>query len=175
MAVDNPLFWVLMATGAALAAAALVRYLRGSRRDEPALIGEHEVLVYLNESLVMDILRYRGDVTALKRRVEEYTRETAERRGEAKTRWFGFAGPRLREGAKSEDYDAEERPITAIRKVVRALEKAHVRVKITRGGLREQDVLPEGKAPFPARVLGKVEAWDERDGMLKMWALAIFR
>ncbi|MGC7100930.1 hypothetical protein ACPZ19_40180 [Amycolatopsis lurida] len=243
MAVDSPWFWVLMGTGLALVAAALVLFLRGRRRRAaPGIVGDHEFLVYLNETLVMDILQYQGDLTALKRRIEEYTRESAERRGEAKIHWFSVVAGRLREGARSEAYETEEQPITAIRKVVRELEKAdaivyadfhkgevhahrtlsgnaagdaklsdsrmflsidglfqeyeegdasdqdylrlrapyasgsdHVRVKISRSGLRERDVLPEGKAPFPARVLGKVETWDEQDRMLKMWALAIFR
>ncbi|AXB48389.1 hypothetical protein A4R43_10145 [Amycolatopsis albispora] len=232
-----------MVTGAALVTAAVVLYLRGRRRAAPGTVGDqHEFLVYLNEPLVMDILQYQGNLTALKRRVEEYTRESAEGRGEAKTHWFSVGGGRQREGARSEAYETEEQPITAIRKVVRALEKAdaivyadfrkgevsahrslagnsagqarlsdsrmflsidglfqeyqegdesdkdylrlrapytsgtdHVRVKISRSGLREQDVLPEGRAPFPARVLGKVETWDEEDRLLKMWALAIFR
>ena len=37
------------------------------------------------------------------------------------------------------------------------------------------DVLTEGRAPFRARVLGKAENWDEQGGVVKMWALAIFR
>ena len=63
MAVDNPWFWILMLTGTALVAAAVVlhgRRRRGSR-DTTGVIGDHELLVYLNEALVMDILQYRGD------------------------------------------------------------------------------------------------------------------
>ncbi|EQD85391.1 hypothetical protein A8924_5285 [Saccharopolyspora erythraea NRRL 2338] len=244
MAADNPWFWILMLTGAGLVAAAVVLHVRRMRRsrDMAGVIGDHEILMYLNEALVMDILQYRGDVRALKRRVEQYTRETAEGRGEVKSSLFSIVGGRNREGSTTESFEAEESPITAIRKVVRELEKAdaivyadfhkgeihphrtltdnpagvaklsdsrmllsidgrfeeyeegdgsdkdyarlrapypsgnaHVRVKITRSGLREQDALPEEKAPFSARVLGKVETWDEQAGVLKMWALAIFR
>jgi hypothetical protein len=245
VAVDNPWFWILMLTGAALVVAAAVLYVRGRRRSRntPDFIGDHETLMFLNETLVMDILQYRGDVLALKKQVEQYTRESAEGRGEVKTRWFTLGAGRNRDGETTASFVAEERPITAIRKVVQKLEKAdaivyadlhkgevhghrsfagnatgdaklsdsrmflsidgrfeeyeegdgsdkdylrlrapfpsgdaHVRVKITRSGLREQSVLPEGKASFPARVLGKVEeTWDEQDGVLKMWALAIFR
>jgi hypothetical protein len=244
VAVDNPWFWILVLTGAALVVAAVVLYVRRARRsrDMPGIIGDHELLMYLNETLVMEILQYRGDVLALKKRVEQYTRESAEGRGEVRTSLLSLVAGRNREGATTESFETEEVPITAIRKVVQKLEKAdaivyadfhkgevhahrsfadnatgfakltdsrmflsidgrfeeyeegdgsdedyvrlrapypsgdaHVRVKITRSGLREQDALPEEKAPFPARVLGKVETWDEQADVLKMWALAIFR
>lgn len=241
MAVDSPWFWVLVVLGAALVAGAVALLRRGGRRpdDLPGTIGEHEVLIYLNETMVMDILQYRGDVPALKRLVEQYTRESAEGRGEVKARWFSFGGNRAREGERAESFETEERPITAIRTVVRKLEAAdaivyadfhqgevhahrtlangdadraklsdtrmflsldglfedydegdreylrlrapypsgdaHVRVKIARSGVREQDVLPDKHVSFRARVLGKVENWDAEDKVLKMWALAIFR
>jgi hypothetical protein len=242
VAVDNPWFWILMLTGTALVVAAVVLYVRGRRRsrDTPGGIGEEEVLMYLNETLVMEIIQYQGNARALKRRVEQYTRESAEGRGEVKIRWFNLGAGRNREGGTTESFETEEGPITAIFRVVEKLEKAdavvyadfhtgevrehrtltrnvtgdarlsdsrmflsidglfevyaegdgsdkdyvrlrapypsrdaHVRVKISRSGLREKDVLPKGT--FRARVLGKVEeTWDERDGVLKMWALAIF-
>ncbi|MEV4753618.1 hypothetical protein AB0J86_00650 [Micromonospora sp. NPDC049559] len=244
MAADNPWFWALILTGAALVAAAVVLYERRRRRlrDGTDGIGANEFLMYLNETLVMEMFQYRGNVRALKRQVEQYTRESAEGQGEVKIRWFKLGAVRIRDGEERQTFEAEERPITAIRTVVQELEKAnaivyadfhkgevhahrsfgdnatggarlsdsrmflsiegrfeeyeerdgsdqdylrlrapypsgdaHVRVKITRSGLREQDVLPEGKASFPARVLGKVETWDEKDRVLKMWALAIFR
>lgn len=233
-----------MGVGVALLAAAAVCYARDGHRAHggPRVGGDHEVLIYLNETLVMDILRYRHDVQALKRQVEQYTRESAEGRGEVKVRWFSLGAGRVRDRERTETYEAEESPITAIRRVVQRLERAdaivyadlrtgelhahrrlgdvaqggarlsdsglflsidgrfeeydegdesdrdyvrlrapypsgdaYVRVKITSKGLRgEKDVLPEGRAPFPARVLGKVESWDEQNRLLKMWALAIF-
>ncbi|WP_199439797.1 hypothetical protein [Umezawaea beigongshangensis] len=244
MVAADPWFWTLIGAGAALVAVAVVLYARGRRphRDTSGTIGEHEFLVYLNETTVMDILQYRGDVPALKRLVEQYTRESAEGRGEVKTHWFGLGGSRTRDGETTESYEAEERPITAIRTVVRALEaadaivyadfhtgevhahrsladgaaghaklsdtrmflsvdglfegyeegdgsdedylrlrapypsgEAHVRVKVARSGVRERNVLPDNDVSFRARVLGKVENWDAKDGVLKMWALAIFR
>jgi hypothetical protein len=238
------LSWILIGVGAVLVVVAVLLHVRSGRRprDTPGTIGEHEFLVYLNETTVMDILQYRGDVPALKRLVEQYTRESAEGRGEVKAHWFGLGGSRTRDGETTESYEAEERPITAIRTVVRALEAAdaivyadfhtgevhahrslaggaaehaklsdtrmflsvdglfehyeegegadgdhlrlrapypsgdaHVRVKIARSGVRERTVLPAKNVSFRARVLGKVENWDEEDGVLEMWALAIFR
>lgn len=244
MAVDNVWFWTLLLVGATMVGAAIVLYLRGRPRprDVPLAIGDHEVLMYVNETLAIEILQYRGDVPALKRQVEQYTRESAEGRGETRVRWFNFSAGRLRDRGTTEFYEAEELPVNAIRRVVRALEEAdaivyvdmyrgevhahktlpasptgtmrlsdcrrflsisglfeeyeegdgsdeeyvrlrtpypsndaYIRVKIMRRGLRDKDVLPEGKAPFAARVLGKVENWSEDDRLLKMWALAIFR
>ncbi|MGM1065619.1 hypothetical protein [Saccharothrix sp. Mg75] len=126
MAAGSALFWVLVVVGTALVVAAAVLYAR-RRRDPsaaPGLIGSHEVLMYLNEAVVMDILQYRDDVSALKRQVEKYTRDTTEGRGEVKTRWLNVTGGRTREGERAEFFEVVEQPITAIRKVVRHLEAA---------------------------------------------------
>ncbi|XVV00970.1 hypothetical protein ACQPW3_26560 [Actinosynnema sp. CA-248983] len=239
MAVDSPWFWVLATLGVALVVAAVVLYRRHGRspREAAGTIGEHEVLIYLNETMVMEIFQNQGDVPALKRLVEQYSRASAEGRGDLKVRWFAFGGNRTHEAQRAESFEAEDRPITAIREVLRKLEvadaivyadfhkgevhahrsladsgaadaklsetrmflsvdglfeehgsdqeylrlrapypggDAHVRVKIARRGVREQDVLPENTS-FRARVLGKVENWDAEDKVLKMWALAVFR
>ncbi|MCC8246737.1 hypothetical protein [Saccharothrix luteola] len=243
MAVDSPWFWVLATLGVALVVAAVVLHRRHGRspREVAGTIGEHEVLIYLNETMVMEMFQNRGNVPALKRLVEQYTRENAEGRGEVKVRWFNLGGNRVHEAQRAESFEAEDRPITAIRDVLRQLEAAdaivyadfhkgevhahrslvdggaadaklsetrmflsvdglfekykegdesdeeylrlrapypggdaHVRVKIARRGVREQDVLPEDTS-FRARVLGKVENWDAGDKVLKMWALAVFR
>ncbi|MFD0489727.1 hypothetical protein ACFQ0O_24895 [Saccharopolyspora spinosporotrichia] len=182
MAADNPWFWILMLTGAGLVAAAVVLHVRRMRRsrDMAGVIGDHEILMYLNEALVMDILQYRGDVRALKRRVEQYTRETAEGRGEVKSSLFSIVGGRNREGSTTESFEAEESPITAIRKVVRELEKADaiVYADFHKGEIHPHRTLtdnPAGVAKLSdSRMLlsidGRFEEYEEGDGSDKDYA-----
>ncbi|MEJ2853371.1 MULTISPECIES: hypothetical protein [unclassified Saccharothrix] len=127
MAVDSPWFWVLITLGVALVAASVALYRRHGRlpREEAVGgVGEHEVLIYLNETMVMEMFQTRSNVPALKRLVEQYTRENAEGQGEVKVRWFKFGGNRIHEAQRAESFEAEDRPITAIREVLRQLETA---------------------------------------------------
>ncbi|MGW6425066.1 hypothetical protein ACWF82_20525 [Nocardia sp. NPDC055053] len=243
MAVDNPWFWVLILIGGVLVAVAAGLYAYRIRRVPDYLFGDagHEILMYLNEKVIMDLLES-NDTVALKQTVEQYTRVSAEANGEIRHGPVTIVGRAGKSGDKKVTFDFEKKPITAIREVVQRLENAdaivyvdlhrgdalahrtlldagaegarlsgsrmflsiggqfqeydedgsdrtflrlrapypaggdaHVRVKITRSWLRAPEELPEGKGSFPARVLGKVEAWDENNGVLKIWALAIFR
>ncbi|MBH0778057.1 hypothetical protein [Nocardia bovistercoris] len=245
MAVDSEIYWSMLALcGVGLVVAAVwcvLDWRRGAGDPTGDHDHGHEVLMYLNGAVVMDLLQYRGGV-ALKRLVEHYSRDSAEGRLEVGHGPVGVGGGKLRDREVRQSYEVDEKPITAIREVVQKLEEAdaivyadleegtvrahrtlsayrarrvklsgsrmfvsiagpfeeykendgsdqeflrlrvpypdgdgHIRVKIARTELREPAGVPEGAGSFPARVLGKVEGWDEREGVLKMWALAMFR